>query len=151
MKLNKDKIYRVWIYIIVIGFLTFLICGISYNIFCKDDINKKVNNMTSIVLSMEPIQKYKLVKIDIERGKALISRSVEATFENKKASQIEILEIYSYLLKNDWNVKIHSNNAAHNKIYLEAEKNKYIIIVNCYENKCHFSIHHDDFLYRHRF
>lgn len=137
-------IIAVWVFIGFSGF----ICGISYNIFCQDDINKKAERMTDIILNIEPMQKYTMGKVEIERGRKLIARSAEVEFKSIKEPHISGTELLSYLIKTGWDIKREEYDNTNKLDKVVAEKDKYMLTAIFYENKCHVSVHHDDFLYR---
>ena len=122
----KEVILNIFIAVILASFGIWLIGGITYNVFQKEQIHQRILALEKKAYDIEPLEAYDVSDFQLTNRRAIIAKSIRTYIKpitSDKSPQIVKEEFLQYFMSHGWNIKHAWENP---KPYLQVENDDYI-------------------------
>lgn len=147
----KEVILNIFIAVILASFGIWLIGGITYNVFQKEQIRQRILALEKKAYDIEPLEAYDVSDFQLTNRRAIIAKSVRTYIKPTtpdKSPQIVKEEFLQYFISHGWNIK-HAREKP--KPYLQVQNDDYIVtldLVSQETNTWRMIIAYNDFFER---
>ena len=126
----KEVILNIFITVILASFGIWLIGGITYNAFQKEQIHQRILALEKKAYDIEPLEAYDVSDFQLTNRRAIIAKSVRTYIKPitpDKSPQIVKEEFLQYFMSHGWNIKHAWENP---KPYLQVQNDDYIVTLD---------------------
>lgn len=147
----KEIVLNIFITVILTSFGIWLIGGITYNIFQKEQIHQRILALEKKAYDIELLEAYDVSDFQLTNRRAIIAKSVRTYIKPitpDKSPQIVKEEFLQYFISHGWNIK-HAREKP--KPYLQVQNDDYIVtldLVSQETNTWRMIIAYNDFFER---
>ena len=132
MKAHKGEevILNIFITVILASFGIWLIGGITYNVFQKEQIHQRILALEKKAYDIEPLEAYDVSDFQLTNRRAIIAKSIRTYIKpitSDKSPQIVKEEFLQYFMSHGWNIKHAWENP---KPYLQVQNDDYIVTLD---------------------
>ena len=126
----KEIVLNIFITVILTSFGIWLIGGITYNVFQKEQIHQRILTLEKKAYDIEPLEAYDVSDFQLTNRRAIIAKSVRTYIKpitSDKSPQIVKEEFLQYFMSHGWNIKHAWENP---KPYLQVQNDDYIVTLD---------------------
>ena len=126
----KEVILNIFIAVILASFGIWLIGGITYNVFQKEQIHQRILALEKKAYDIEPLEAYDVSDFQLTNRRAIIAKSIRTYIKpitSDKSPQIVKEEFLQYFMSHGWNIKHAWENP---KPYLQVQNDDYIVTLD---------------------
>ena len=131
----KEIVLNIFITVILASFGIWLISGITYNVFQKEQIHQRILALEKKAYDIEPLEAYDVSDFQLTNRRAIIAKFIRTYIKlitSDKSPQIVKEKFLQYFMSHGWNIKHAWENP---KPYLQVENDNYIVTLDLVSQK----------------